>query len=574
MKKLIPISQWVYDTKYFEGETMKDGFARVANALKDNDAHFDVFRNIISDQRFLPGGRILNAMGSPRVTTPNNCYVMRKIPDSMEGIMQVLGEAATTMRMGGGVGYDFSTLRPRGTNIATLDSKSSGPVSFMQIFDAMCGTIRSAGHRRGAQMGVMRVDHPDIEEFVEAKTNHTNLTNFNISVAVTDEFMEAVKSDDMFELRFDGRTYKRVRAQALWDKIMRATWDWAEPGILFIDRINRKNNLWYVEDIAATNPCGEQPLPPFGACLLGSFNLTSYIKQTEGGYGFDMEMMKNDILPVVQAMDNVIDRGEYPLPEQAEWHRKTRRMGLGITGLANTAEILGFPYGSEQMQKFTHLVMASLRDTAYLASISLAMEKGPFELFDSYKYLQSEFMQSMSSEIREYVGRYGVRNSHLLSIAPTGTISLAANNISSGIEPVFSLGYDRDVQTFDGKRTERVDDYAYREYGVEGRTVADVSVDDHVNILNIASRYVDSACSKTCNVGEHVTWDEFKDIYMKAYDGGASGCTTFRAAGERFGMMRTVSEEDEVQVDETPDEAVIDGAACYIDQDTGIRTCE
>lgn len=561
----LAVSKWVYDTKYFPNESFKSGVCRVADALKDNDEHFKELERILGSQSFLPGGRIMNAMGSGRSTTPMNCYVMDDIPDSMEGIMRVATEAALTMKQGGGVGYDFSTLRPRGAVIRSLDSQSSGPLSFMDVYDAVCGTVRSAGHRRGAQMGVLRVDHPDIEEFIEKKTNHDKLLNFNISVAVTDEFMQAVERDESFELRFDGEVYKSVQARALWDKIMRATWDWAEPGVLFIDRINRKNNLWYTEYIAATNPCGEQPLPAYGACLLGSFNLTKYIRPWKNSYAFELEKFKHDIRPVVQAMDNVIDRGNYPLPEQQEVHLRNRRMGLGITGLANTSEILGAPYGTPRMLEFQEMVMRELRDTAYRASISLAMEKGAFPVFQK-QLLDSEFAKTLPEDIRVGIYNHGLRNSHLLSIAPTGTISLAADNVSSGIEPVFSLSYERDVQTFDGPRTEKVEDYAYREYGVRGRTVDEVSITDHVNVLNLASQYVDSACSKTCNVGDHITFQEFKDVYRQAYEGGASGCTTFRAAGQRFGMMR--------KTEETPEEEVVEGGACYIDTETGIRTCE
>lgn len=560
----IGISQWVYETKYFPKESYKSGICRVADALKDSDEHFKDLERIFGSQSFLPGGRILNAMGSGRNTTPMNCYVMDTIPDTMEGIMRVATEAALTMKQGGGVGYDFSTLRPRGAIIRTLDSQSSGPLSFMDVFDAVCATVSSAGHRRGAQMGVLAVDHPDIEEFIEKKTNHTKLLNFNISVAVTDEFMEAVKKDDRFDLKFEGQVYRTVQARALWDKIMRATWDWAEPGVLFIDRINRKNNLWFDEYIAATNPCGEQPLPPYGACLLGSFNLTKYLRPWKGGYAFEREMFQDDVPAIVRAMDNVIDRGNYPLEKQREVHKSNRRMGLGITGLANTAEILGAPYGSPTMLEFQEMVMRDLRDASYDASVELAQEKGPFPSFHT-DLLQSEFAQTLHPETRDGIDIYGLRNSHLLSIAPTGTISLAANNISSGIEPVFSLEYERDVQTFDGTRTEKVEDYAYREYGVRGRTVDEVTIEDHVNVLNLASKYVDSACSKTCNVSDSITFEQFKEVYMSAYDGGASGCTTFRAAGQRFGMMRKTEE----QVEETTD-----GGACYIDTETGVRTCE
>lgn len=562
----IEVSKWVYDTKYFPNETYKEGMTRVTDALSDDRQHFDRLRYILGNQLFLPGGRVMNAAGSTRGTTALNCYVMDTIPDSMEGIMRVAKEAAQTMRMGGGVGYDFSTLRPRGALIRSLDSQSSGPLSFMEVFNALCGCIRSAGHRRGAQMGVLRVDHPDIEEFIDAKQNHHRLTNFNISVAVTDKFMEAVEADLDFPLVWGGEQYRVVKARRLWDKIMRATWDWAEPGVLFIDRINRKNNLHYVETIAATNPCGEQPLPPHAACLLGSFNLTKFLRMKDGQHVFDIEMFKNIIPDVVRAMDNVIDVASYPLPEQEMYHKRNRRMGLGITGLANTAEVLGAPYGSEHMLQFTEFVMKTLRDSAYLSSSSLAVEKGTFPDY-SQEMFKSEFMMSMDVGVLDTLQTNGLRNSHLLSVAPTGTISLGANNISSGIEPVFSLESVRDIQTFDGPKTVEVNDWAYREFGVEGRTADEVTPQEHVAVLNVASQYVDSSVSKTCNIGEDVSWEEFKDVYMSAYKGGASGCTTFRLSGERFGMMRK-KETKPVE------EEIAEGSACYIDTETGIRTCE
>ena len=490
-----------------------------------------------------------------------NCYVSGTIPDDMVGIMDRAKEAAITMKLGGGIGYDFSTLRPRGTSIASLDSRSSGPVSFMGVYDAVCQTVSSAGHRRGAQMGVLRVDHPDIEEFVTAKNNKHNLTNFNISVGVTDKFMEAVKTDSPFDLIFDGKVHKTVSATALWDKIMRSTWDWAEPGILFIDRINKKNNLWYCEDIVATNPCGEQPLPPYGACLLGSFNLTKYVYKYETSYYFDYALFQKDIPIVVRAMDNVVDRAVYPLPEQEQEAKNKRRMGLGVTGVANAIEAMGHAYGTDEYVHHMSGIMERLRDTAYRSSISLAVEKGRFPAF-RHGYLDSEFAKTLPSDIRDDISKYGIRNSHLLSVAPTGTISLSADNVSSGIEPVFSHSYDRTILMFDGPKVERVEDYGVRVFGVTGRKADDLDVMSHVKVLNAASKYVDSACSKTCNVGNDVKWEDFKDVYRKAYEGGASGCTTYRAAGKRYGILNA-----------SRDEEVAEGTACYIDPETGQKEC-
>jgi len=572
----LPISEEIHAMKYRgQGETFKDAMTRVAEALKDNESHFNSFRSILYNQRFLPAGRVQSAMGAPRRVTPYNCFVSVTIEDSMDGIMEAARRAAETMRLGGGIGYDFSTLRPRGALIRSLDSRSSGPLSFMGIFDAICDTISSAGHRRGAQMGVLRVDHPDIEEFITAKNNSDKLTQFNISVGVTDEFMQAVKEDKDFDLKFEDRVYKTVSATALWDQILRSTWDWAEPGILFIDRINKKNNLHYCETIAATNPCGEQPLPPNGACLLGSFNLTKYVIDHDGKYVFNMNQLRSDIPHVVRAMDNVVDRATYPLKEQEEEAKSKRRMGLGVTGVANAIEALGFEYGSERFIQTLEEIMGVIRDVAYTTSVELAIEKEPFPLFNE-EYLESGFAQSLPPHIFDLIRERGIRNSHLLSVAPTGTISLSADNISSGIEPVFSHHYDRTIQTFDGPKVERVEDYGFRVFGVKGKTADELSVFDHVKVLNAASRFVDSACSKTCNTGEEITWEEFKQVYMDAYDGGASGCTTFRAAGKRYGILNASSSEEVVQgddIEETQD-FVDEGGACYYDPTTGLRKCE
>jgi len=572
----LEVSETIHKEKYRgQGESFKDAMTRVAEALKDDEAHFNNLRTILYEQRFLPAGRVQSAMGAPRRVTPYNCFVSETIEDSMSGIMDAVARAAETMRLGGGIGYDFSTLRPRGSRIKSLESKSSGPLSFMNIFDATCKTIASAGHRRGAQMGVLRVDHPDIEEFITAKQNNHALTDFNISVGVTDEFMEAVKNGSEFDLVFKGKVIRTIDARALWDKIMRSTWDWAEPGILFIDRINKKNNLWYCEKIAATNPCGEQPLPPNGACLLGSFNLAKYIIKHDGKYVFNMNQLRNDIPHVVRAMDNVVDRAVYPLEEQEQEAKSKRRMGLGVTGVANAIEALGFPYGTDRFLKTLEEIMGVIRDVAYTTSVELAIEKGPFPLF-TQAYLESGFAKSLPDNIRNLISEHGIRNSHLLSVAPTGTISLSADNVSSGIEPVFRLFYDRKIQEFDGERIERVEDYGYRVFGTKGKVADELSVFDHVKVLNVASRFVDSACSKTCNVGEDVTWEEFKKVYMDAYDGGSSGCTTFRAAGNRSGILTASKDEDvaeEEKVEETQD-FVDEGGACYYDPSTGLRSCE
>lgn len=538
---ILPISIEIGQQKYLQkGENHDQGMARIANHLADNDEHYKRFYKLCVQQKFLPAGRVQSSSGAVREVTAFNCFVSDTFPDSFDGIMAKLAEAGKTMRLGGGIGYDFSTLRPRGSIIKSLDSQSPGPVTFMDLFDSLCATISSAGHRRGAQMGVLRVDHPDIVEFVNAKTNRTNLKHFNISVGVTDKFMQAVVDGTTFELVFEGKVHEVIDARNLYDQIMRSTWDWAEPGILFIDKMNRKNNLWHIETIAATNPCGEQPLPPYGACLLGSINLVQYIYVNERGTRvLDLDQMAKDVPDIIRAMDNVVDRTIYPLPEQEKEAKDKRRMGIGITGLANAMEICGYAYGSRKGDRFVRKVMKFLRDAAYNASIDLAIEKGPYPLWD-VRALESEFFLTLPEKIRERARIHGMRNSHLLSIAPTGTISLYANNVSSGLEPPFLLEYERTIQEFDGERKEIVRDFAYQFYGVEGKTADKLTPMEHLKMLTTVSEFVDSACSKTINVGDSTTWEEFKDIYKKAWLDGASGCTTFRASGKRYGILNAI----------------------------------
>jgi ribonucleoside-diphosphate reductase alpha chain len=560
----LPISIELDEMKYRQpGESFEGKCSRIAGDLADNEAHFRSFRDTLIDMRFLPAGRVQAAVGAAKQVTPFNCFVSPTIPDSMGGIMAVAGVAAETMRLGGGIGYDFSTIRPRGDLISKTGSPASGPVSFMRIFDAVCSTVASAGHRRGAQMGVLRVDHPDIEEFIRAKQNSSSLTNFNVSVAVTDDFMVAVEANAGFDLVFEGQKYRTINARNLWNEIMRSTWDWAEPGVLFIDRINDMNNLWYCESIAATNPCAEQPLPPNGACLLGSFNLCKYVSlDTNEEFYFDMEKFVEDIPSVVRAMDNIVDRALYPLTEQYEEAKSKRRMGLGVTGVANALEATGLSYGSEEFCLFLDDLLNRFTNEVYRASAMLAAEKGPFPLYEKETYLSGVFVNEvLNDDVLNLLRQHGIRNSHLTSIAPTGTISLVADNISSGIEPVFSYGFDRTIQTYEGPRVERVDDYGVRVFGVRGKTADQCSVDEHLAVLLVASKYMDSAVSKTCNVGDLVSFDEFKDVYWKAWKGGAKGATTFRAAGKRSGILVAAPEEGE-------------GAACYIDPDTGKKTCE
>ena len=541
-----------------QNESFEEAINRQAGVMSDDEEHRRAYKEITMDMRFLAAGRVQSAMGSPRDVTALNCFVSGTIEDSMDSIMQRASEAAETMRRGGGIGYDFSLIRPRGSRIVSLDSSASGPVSFMHIFDAVCRTIVSAGHRRGAMMGMLRVDHPDIEEFIRAKKNDKDLTNFNVSVAVTDEFMRAVEKGGSFDLQYKGEKHRTIDARMLWDEIMRNNWDWAEPGVIFIDRVNEDNPLNYCETIAATNPCGEQPLPPYGACLLGSFNLVKYVEDGK----FNFNKMKSDIPHVVRAMDNVIDRTKYPLEEQHKDHQDKRRMGLGITALANTFTLLGMSYGSPESIQLTKKIMKTLTYTAYEASSDLAVEKGSFPLYEEEGYMASGFISRLPKDLQEKIRKQGIRNSHLTSIAPTGTISFCADNVSSGIEPVFAYEYDRTVQLPEGPIVMKMKDYVWNMFEKKGEQTSDLTTDDHLNIQIAVQPFIDSACSKTINVGDAVTFDEFKDVYLKGWKGKLKGVTTFRLAGKRYGILNVSEEKD---TDE--------GAACFIDPETGQKEC-
>ena len=753
-------------------ESFREMANRISSALADNPNHYHEFRQSLLDQSFLPAGRVQQAMGSPRHVTGLNCFVSQTIDDSLDGIMDTARNAARTMKMGGGIGYDFSTLRPRHSWISTQEAPASGAVSFMDIFDATCGTIQSAGNRRGAQMGVLRVDHPDIEEFVFAKKNTHRLTNFNISVAVTDAFMQAVDTGADFPLQWGGVVYRWVNARELWEEIMRSTWDWAEPGVIFIDAMNRKNNLWYCETIAATNPCftgdtkvwtseghktfvelaasgkdvevltqladgslgyrtmrsprktrkaanlvkvrfdnrgevrctpthrfflkdgsekqaqdlrpgdriesvyaspaykegykcltngadailerrkggredgtlglqqgqaatlcydaiageadslggqqpmnhkvisveengvedvycgtvdetnrffvalgdddgvlvrncSEQPLPPHGACLLGSFNLVKFLRKDGARYTFDWDAFRRAIPIVVRAMDNVNDASRFPLSEQKQEAMNKRRMGLGVTGLSNAIEaIIGPSYGSDAFVAMEEDILWALAVECYSASADLAEEKGAFPLFEADPYLRADLPSRLPEEVKDKIRNKGIRNSCLTSIAPTGTISLCADNVSSGIEPVFGYHMERRVRKFDGEVIEDVQDYGFRKLGVKGKTAPEVTVDEHVKVLEAAYKYVDSAVSKTCNVDPNMPWAEFKDVYWKAYNTGCKGITTFNIGGKRFGILTSKDSPGDGAGDTEAEDTEDEGTACYMDPATGIKSCE
>lgn len=556
-------------------EDFEEAVNRLAFGLADNGHHYHALRDVMMPQRFCAGGRIQGSIGATRQTTGFNCYVSGNIADSIAdagGIMDRLKEAAITSKLGGGIGYDFSTLRPRGYRVKKIETDATGPVSFMEYFNTVGLGIASSGHRRGAQMAILRVDHPDIEEFIRAKQTPGRLEGFNVSVAITDEFMAAVAADGLFTLQFNGIPDRDVRAMDLWQKIMRATWDWAEPGVFFVDTTNRMNNLWYCETIYATNPCGEQPLPPFGACLLGSYNLPAYLKPTELAgalhvvdgprFYFDYDLLRADIPTVVRGMDNVIDRTLYPLADQADEAKKKRRMGLGVMGLANAGEALGHPYGSPGFLEFEAKVLEVIRDECYYASVQLAQDKGPFPLFDAEKYCRGAFIKTLPEELQHLIGKHGIRNSHLTSIAPTGTISMCADNVSGGIEPVFAHTVQRPVNTPGGKVVVTIEDYGVAQLGIRGKLSADVTPQEHVDVLLTAQKFVDSAVSKTCNTTGATPWEEFVGIYGQVHAGGGKGCTTFNRDGKRVALLTASAPP-------TAD----DGPSCAVDPETGRRDC-
>ncbi|MDB4842251.1 adenosylcobalamin-dependent ribonucleoside-diphosphate reductase [Planktomarina sp.] len=562
-----PIAEQIWDMKYrfkqADGtpidETVEDSWRRIARALAAVEtaaADWEPkFYEALSDFKFLPAGRITAGAGTERSVTLFNCFVMGTIPDSMGGIFDMLKEAALTMQQGGGIGYDFSTIRPKGAKVKGVAADASGPLSFMDVWDAMCRTIMSAGSRRGAMMATMRCDHPDILDFITAKRDPARLRMFNVSVLVTDAFMAAVKADDPWDLLFDGQVYHTLRAVELWDQIMNSTFEFAEPGVIFIDRINQANNLNYCETIAATNPCGEQPLPPYGACLLGSINMARLVSDPFGDQAqLDDAVLADLVATAVRMMDNVVDASRFPLEAQQREAEAKRRIGLGVTGLADALLMVGLRYGSVEAAAQTEAWMHQIARAAYLASVELAKEKGAFPLFDAEGYLASGAMEQMDADVRDAIAENGIRNALLTSIAPTGTISLYAGNVSSGIEPVFAYAYTRKVLQKDGTRSEEeVIDYAvqmWREkmgdaelpgYFVNAQTLAPL---EHVRMQAAAQKWIDSSISKTINCPEDISFEAFKDVYMAAWDQGCKGCTTYRPNAVT-GSVLSVSEEGE-----------------------------
>ena len=557
-----PIAAQIWDKKYrfkqADGTpidiSVQDTWSRIAEALAKAESddpetigeYFTDFYYALENYQFLPAGRITAGAGTGRAVTLFNCYVMGTVPDSMDGIFSMLREAALTMQQGGGIGYDFSTLRPKGAEVKGVAADASGPLTFMDVWDAMCRTVMSAGERRGAMMATMRCDHPDIEDFITAKKDASRLRMFNLSVLVTDDFMEAVRTGAEWRLHFEdqhGKTLmeKIVDARELWNKIIHTTYNVAEPGVIFIDRINSLNNLGYCETIAATNPCGEQPLPPYGACLLGSINLSRLVQAAfTAQASLDLDHLDQLVATAVRMMDNVVDVSLFPVPQQKDEALAKRRIGLGVTGLADALAMCRIKYGTAEAARQVEEWMEAIALSAYQASIELAKEKGAFPKFDADGFLRkgSFAAERLPIEMQDDIRQHGIRNALLTSIAPTGTISLYAGNVSSGIEPIFAYSYTRKVLQADGSKVEEeVVDYAVALYQSMYSdeelpdyftTAQDLKPSEHLCMQAAAQRWVDSSISKTINVPENISFEDFRNVYEEAYEQGCKGCTTYR----------------------------------------------
>ena len=569
--KVMPISEWIWKSKYrhvpenSEPEhDVSESWRRVSRAVarveQDPDRWQTTFNAILSDFLFLPGGRVLAGAGTGKCVTLFNCFVAGPLLDSIESILDSLKETAVTMQQGGGIGCDFSRLRPSGAPAVTTGSVASGPLPFMHIWDSLCETLLATATRRGAMMGTLRCDHPDIEAFINAKRQRNALSNFNLSVLITDDFMSAVSDDAEWRLIYPAnrecadqpetacKIYRQLPARDLWQQIIQAAHETAEPGLLFIDNINRSNNLYYCETISATNPCGEIPLPPYGACNLGSVNLTALVQAPfTARRELDWQKLHDTVRVAVRFLDDVIDVSRFPLDEQAHQARSTRRIGIGITGLADMLAMLRLHYDSDEGRLFAQDVIAAIRESAYEASVDLAREKGTFPYFDKDRYLEAPFIRQLPERLQGSIAKHGIRNSHLLAIAPAGTISLLAGNISSGVEPIYALeatrkvrGRDLQVQSLD------VRDYAYEKWlatsddkeGLpETLVTADMlSANAHLAMQACLQPFVDNAISKTVNLAADASPDDVDEIFSNAYSSGLKGCTVFRP-GARWGQV-------------------------------------
>jgi ribonucleoside-diphosphate reductase alpha chain len=577
---LAPISEEIWDLKYrfkkLDGTpvdaTLNDTFWRVARAAasaekggkRARDKWAARFHGAIADFGFLPAGRILAGAGTGRAVTLFNCFVLGTIEDDLGAIFEGVKEAALTMQQGGGIGHDFSTLRPQGARVTSIGADASGPVSFMDVWDAMCRTIMSAGSRRGAMMATLRCDHPDIETFIDAKSDPRRLRNFNLSVLVTDAFLSAVRDDRPWDLVFGGKVYRTLPARALWERIMQATYDFAEPGVVFIDRVNERNNLRYCEEIHSCNPCGEQPLPPYGACLLGSINLAHLIGHPfTNRAGLDVEGLEDRVKLAVRFLDNAIDISNYPLEAQRKEALAKRRIGLGVTGLADALIFSGIKYGTQEAAALAGKWMAAIQNAAYVASTELAAEKGPFPLFERERFLESPNVAALDASVRDLIRRHGIRNGCLTSIAPTGTISLLAGNVSSGIEPVYDFIHRRRVLGKSGATHEElVEDYAHalfrRQFGAAAPLpdtfvkASDLAPREHLLMQAAMQPHVDSAISKTINCPEDISFEAFKNVYLEAHALGLKGCTTYRPNPITGAVLQPVAEPQAVEAEATP----------------------
>jgi ribonucleoside-diphosphate reductase alpha chain len=531
-------SQGTGDSSFSETARRVASAVAAAEAAEMRDVWEQRFRDAVEDFRFIPAGRVLAGAGTERSVTLFNCFVMGTIPDSLDGIFEHLRQAAVTMQQGGGVGMDFSTIRPSGSPVLGVGAEASGPLTFMDCWDSMCRTVHSAGQRRGAMMGCLRIDHPDIEAFIDTKRDPARFRNFNLSVLVTDAFMTALGSDVEWPLVFSGETVRTVRARELWERLMRATYDVAEPGVIFVDRVNQQNNLAHCESISASNPCGEQMLPPYGACLLGSINLARLVDRPFEGGELNEAQLSELTRTAVRMLDNVIDISRYPLREQDEEAKAKRRIGLGITGLADALLFCGAAYGGGEAVALTRRWLGIIKREAYRASALLAAEKGPFALYDP-AMLERPNLAGLDEDVRALIAEHGLRNGCLTSIAPTGTTSLLAGNVSSGIEPVFAYSYTRKIRQADGStREEQVEDYAMRLWRqVKGEappppelfvSAQTLSPSDHLTMQAAAQALIDSSISKTVNCPEDICFDDFADVYIEGYHLGCKGLTTYR----------------------------------------------